>query len=57
MTELTKLERLQKNVEDTATAYAAAYAAMDAAYDADAWDAYAKARLDLEEYLKEQDNE
>tara|TARA_B110000211_G_C13937598_1_gene490103 strand:- start:174 stop:359 length:186 start_codon:yes stop_codon:yes gene_type:complete len=60
MTELTELERLQKNVVDTAAADAA-----DAAYDADwasrtdyddtAWAAYRKALQELEDYLKEQD--
>ena len=52
MTELTKLERLEKAVVDTKAATATAYAVVDAAYDA--WD---KARDELAEYLKEQDNE
>ena len=62
MSKLTKLETLQKAVVDTKAAYAAAW---DAAWDADddAWDAAAdayapwfKAKLELDEYLKEQDN-
>ena len=68
MSELTELERLEKAVEDakaafsdaeaTAAAYADAYAAYDAAYDADAaYAALVKARIELEEYLKEHDNE
>ena len=68
MTELTKLEQLQKAVVDTEAAYnAAANAASDAVWGtADAWDdacdaedaAYAalvKARRELAKYLKEQD--
>ena len=56
---MSKREQLEKNVVDTAAA--------DAAYDAD-WDsrttyddtaltAYCKALQELEDYLKEQDNE
>ena len=55
MTELTKLEQLQKNVVDTSCAYEAAYKAWD-----EAWDTYTarlKAQLELANYLKEQDNE
>ena len=63
MTELTKREQLEKNVVDTKAAFAAAW---DDAWDAadDDWDAAAddyaawfKAKLDLSNYLKEQDNE
>ena len=43
MTDKTELERLEKNVVDT---YAAA-----------AWTAYRKAKLELEDYLKEKDND
>ena len=53
--ELTKRERLKKNVVDTKAAYEAAYKAWE-----DAWDTYAarlKAKLELEYYLKEQDDE
>ncbi len=65
MSKLTKLETLQKAVVDTEAALeaaAAAYAAADTAYgDAHvdyiaAWSAFSKARLDLNNYLKEQDN-
>ena len=48
---MAKLERLEKNVVDTA---AAALAAQD---DAEAWDAYANALDELDEYLKEQDDD
>ena len=68
MSKLTKLERLEKAVVDTEAAYGVAYAASDAAYDVayaayaaawdDAWDAaydaWVKAKLDLSNYLKEQ---
>ena len=54
MSKLTKREQLEKNVVDTAAASNAAYDA-DAAWVA-AWDA-AKAKLELNKYLKEQDNE
>ena len=52
---MTKLEQLEKNVVDTEAAKDAVFAA----YDADAawvaaWDA-AKAKLELSNYLKEQD--
>jgi hypothetical protein len=79
MTELTKLEQLEKNVVDTAADYAARDATADmlnaavpydadygsdAAYIADlaaeqagtAYAAYAKARDELNEYLKENNN-
>ena len=49
MTELTELERLEMNVVD-----AKAYAAYSYGYDDDAFDAYAKARDKLEDYLEEQ---
>jgi hypothetical protein len=52
---MTKLETLQKAVVDTAAAHDAAYKAWE-----DAWDTYAarlKAKLELEDYLKEQDDE
>ena len=49
MSELTELERLEKNVVD---AKAAAYSY---GYDDDAFDAYAKARDVLNEYRKEQE--
>tara|TARA_R110000787_G_scaffold224230_2_gene332439 strand:- start:249 stop:455 length:207 start_codon:yes stop_codon:yes gene_type:complete len=66
----TELEQLEKNVVDAKAACSAADAAYDAAYyaaydDADdaaadaAWDAaydtYDKAKVELAEYLKEQD--
>ena len=54
MTELTKLERLKKNVVD---AKAAVSKATDWAYAVEAVPAYAKALDALEDYLKEQDNE
>mgnify|MGYP003657745870 CR=1 FL=1 len=77
---MTKLERLEKNVVDTAADYAASVADADvlnaavpydadydsaAAYVADlaadnagrAYDAWVKAKLELSNYLKEQDNE
>ena len=70
MSKLTELERLQKNVVETKAAYDAAGEAYDvaqgnaihtrAAAEADdaaiAYDAWVKARLELEDYLKEQDN-
>tara|TARA_B110000259_G_C13885073_1_gene350588 strand:- start:41 stop:217 length:177 start_codon:yes stop_codon:yes gene_type:complete len=49
---MSKLERLNKVVEDTKVDYEAAYKAWDAA-----WDTYAtwvKAKRELAEYLKEQ---
>jgi hypothetical protein len=47
-----KLERLEKAVEDTANAYAAAYDAVDeAAYEVDA----DNARRELKAYKKEQE--
>jgi|TARA_R110001599_G_scaffold65339_3_gene184061 hypothetical protein len=56
---MTELETLEKAVVDTKAAYDAAWDAADDAWDAAA-DAYApwlKAKLDLNNYLKEQDNE
>ena len=50
-----KRERLEKAVVDTDAAYEAAYKAWE-----DAWDTYAarlKAKLELANYLKEQDDE
>ena len=47
-----KLERLKKEVVDTKVSFDAAYAA-----EADTWDAWVKAKLELEDYKKEQDNE
>jgi hypothetical protein len=60
-----KLEQLKKAVVDTKAAYAA-WGATDAAWGATdawdaaaalaaAWDAWVKAKLELDEYLKEQD--
>ena len=49
---MTELERLQKAVVDTEAAYYDADAALYAAEDAQA-----RARLELGDYLKEQDNE
>ena len=70
MTELSKRERLEKAVADTKAAFdVAAYAASDAVWGtADVWDdacdaedaAYAalvKAKRELNEYLKEQDDD
>ena len=51
---MTELERLEKNVED---AKAAASNATDWADAVEAVSAYARARLELEDYLKEQDND
>ena len=51
MTELTELERLQKNVEDTDAAYDAAFHVYDEAYSTKK----EAVRL-LRNYLKEQDN-
>ena len=69
MSELTELERLKEKVVDTKAAYDAYDAAYDAAYaaygaaygahDAATYAAYAawvKAKLELEDYLEEQDN-
>ena len=52
MNELTELERLEKNVADTKTAF-------DYAFDTENVAHYllVKARDELAEYLKEQDNE
>ena len=71
MTELTKLETLEKNVVDTKAAFdddkaafdysfnkAAEDAAADAAYviyKAATYAAWVKAKLELEDYLKEQE--
>ena len=64
---MTKLEQLEKKVVDTKDAYEAAFDAANAAWGADAaWDAaedaedaaadaWVKAKLELAEYLKEQD--
>ena len=52
MNKQTKLERLQKNIADTKTAFDYAFDAENVTYAA-----LVKARLELEEYLKEQDNE
>ena len=51
---MTKREQLEKNVVDTAAAFAAAAADDEAAYAV--YTAYAKAKLALAEYLKEQDD-
>ena len=65
MTDKTELERLEKSVKDTgdtaaaasAADHAADHAAFNAAFDAaTASAAYAKARDELGEYLKEQHN-
>jgi hypothetical protein len=45
---MTEQERLEKAVVDTEAAF-------DAAPVVDAWDAWFKARLELADYLKEQD--
>ena len=50
---MTKREQLEKNVVDTKAAFDAAY--FDAA--AAAWTVYRKALQELEDYLKEQDND
>ena len=66
---MSKREQLEKAVVDTKAAYDVAYAAHDAAWGAsDAWDAdadaefaahdaWVKAKRELNNYLKEQDNE
>ena len=64
---MSKLEQLEKNVVGTKAAFdVAAYARADAAWGAaDAWDAaeeaawvaLVKARLELNRYLKEQDDD
>ena len=55
---MTELERLKKKVADTKAAYVAAYAAW-VAFDVDnAWvaaDAWKQAKLELNNYLREQD--
>ena len=65
MTKLTKREQLEKAVVDTKAAFDVAEAAYSAAawHEADAWDnsadaedAWFKVRLELADYLKEQDN-
>ena len=59
MSELTKLEQLEKNVVDTKAAYdvaSADYAAWGASsFLLPAWTAHRKALQELEDYLKEQD--
>ena len=51
---MSKLEQLEKNVVDAKdVAYDAAYAAYDDADDA--YDDWVEARLELSDYLKEQD--
>ena len=52
---MSKLAQLEKNVVDTKVNYQAAYKAWE-----DAWDNYdhwVKAKKELEDYLKEQDDE
>ena len=57
MSKLTKLEQLKEKVVDTK----AAYDAYDARVPYDVWyaayDSWYQAKLELKEYLKEQDNE
>ena len=53
---MTKLEKLQKNVVDTYDTAVSAYAAAYAFDAAPTLVAYAKAKDELEDYLKEQDN-
>ena len=63
MSKLTKLETLQKAVEDATSVAVSAYSVDHATYYAapydalasDATDALIKARLDLSNYLKEKD--
>ena len=53
---MSKREQLEKNVVDTKAAYADAWAAADDAWDdieIAAWDAWVKAKRELNEYLKE----
>ena len=56
---MSKREQLEKNVVDTAAAGAALRFdwASRTTYDDTAWTAYRKALQELEDYLKEQDNE
>ena len=55
MTELTKLERLKEKVADTEAAYEAAFdAAIALAWEAATYAAWSKAKRELDEYLKEQ---
>ena len=57
MSKLTKLETLQKKVVDTEADFDATYTADLAADNAGrAYAAWVKARLELNNYLKEQDN-
>ena len=51
-----ELERLQKKVADTDAAYEAAFDAANAAANAATYAAWSKAKLELANYLKEQDN-
>jgi len=54
---MSKLEQLEKNVVDTEADFDATYTADLAADNAGrAYAAWVKARLDLNNYLKEQDN-
>ena len=55
MSELTELERLEKNVVETKAAYAVYDTISD--YSVSAYTSYARARKELKDYLKEQDNE
>ena len=55
MSELTELERLQKNVVETKAAYAVYDTISD--YSVSAYTSYSKARLELSKYLKEHGNE
>ena len=65
MTDLTKLGQLQKAVEEATSVAVSAYVVAHANYYASPYDAHAsdatdvlmKARLDLNNYLKEQDND
>ena len=63
MSKLTKLETLQKAVVDIEAAFVAAFDAAADSWDDDAevaayaaYDAWVKAKLELANYLKEQDN-
>ena len=53
---LTELERLEKNVVDAEAAYAAAFDTGITTITSAAYAPMAKARRDLSNYLKEQDN-
>jgi hypothetical protein len=54
---MTKLKRLKKNVDASYADAANATKAVGAAYAAEtaAWDAWFKVKLELEDYLREQD--